>query len=192
MKKFLTVLAIFTLVVFAANAQVIKPAVGLNFTGITGTGDNVKGKAGWQIGASLAVGEKLYFEPGIFYMGKSLKYTDASNPSQDNFKDASLKGVRVPVAVGLNLLGRDESTVALRVFGGGSGFFLTSVSDDLIKDDYNSATWGVFAGAGLDFSILFVEAAYEWSVTDIQDKVSNVDFGQTRGLYATAGLRFIL
>jgi hypothetical protein len=192
MKKFLTVLAIFTLVVFAGNAQVIKPAVGLNFTGITGAGNNVKGKAGWQIGASLAVGEKLYFEPGIFYMGKSLKYTDASNPNKDNFKDASLKGVRVPVAVGLNLLGRDESTVALRVFGGGSGFFLTNVSDDLIKDDYNSATWGVFAGAGLDFSILFVEAAYEWSVTDIQDKVSNVDFGKTRGLYATAGLRFRL
>lgn len=192
MKKFLTVLAIFTLIGYGAHAQVLKPGVGLNFTGITDTGDNVKGKAGWQIGASMAWGEKFYFEPGIFYMGKSLKYTDTGNPNQDNFKDVGLKGVRVPVAVGLNVFGRDDSTLAVRVFGGGSGFFLTSVSDNLNKDDYNSASWGAFAGAGVDFSILFVEAAYEWSVTDVQNKVADVDFGQTRGFYATAGLRFRL
>lgn len=192
MKKLLTVLTIFTVFVFGANAQVFKPGVGLNYTGITKTGDDVKGKAGWQIGASMAWGEKLYFEPGIFYMGKSLKYSDPSSSSQATFDDASLKGVRVPIAVGLNVLGRDESTVALRVFGGGSGFFLTSVSDGLDKNDYNKATYGVFAGAGVDFSILFVEAAYEWSVTDLQSTVKNVDLGKTNGFYATAGLRFRL
>ncbi|MEP0711738.1 MAG: hypothetical protein ABJC55_07425, partial [Algoriphagus sp.] len=72
-----------------------------------------------------------------------------------------------------------------------SAFLLTSVGDGFDKDDFNSASYGVFAGAGVDFSILFVEVAYEWSVTDLSD-VSTIDVGKSRGLFATAGLRFRL
>jgi hypothetical protein len=58
--------------------------------------------------------------------------------------------------------------------------------------DVNKAQWGVFAGAGLDFWILFLDLSYEWSVTDIQQDITQINFGKTNGLFATAGLRINL
>lgn len=190
MRKLLLILIMVCGAGMYAQAQVFKPGVGLNFTDFTTNSGNASAKAGWQIGASMAFGDKFYFEPGVYYVGKSSTYSDPNNANQDDFK-ADFNGFRVPVAVGLNILGNTESTFTLRAFGGGSAFILTGVGDSFDKDNFKTASYGVFAGAGIDFSILFVDLAYEWSVTDLSE-VSTVDIGKSRGLYATAGLRFRL
>jgi hypothetical protein len=190
MKKLLMILLMVCGTGMYAQAQVLKPGIGLNFTDFSTTSGNASARAGWQVGASMAFGDYLYFEPGLFFVGKSSKYSDPNNPAQDDFK-ADFSGLRVPVAVGLNILGNTESTVTLRVFGGGSAFILTSVGDELDKDDFKPGSFGVFVGTGLDFSILFIDLAYEWSVTDMSD-VKALDVGKSRGLYAMAGLRFRL
>jgi hypothetical protein len=191
MKNFLFT-AVLAMIVIAANAQTIKPGVGLNFANVSNVSDvKANGNTGWQVGGSIAFGNKFYFEPGIFFQSKS---ADFKSDDVNDFEDikAQFSGFRVPVAVGLNILGNDDSTIALRVFGGGSGYFITNTSDDLKNIDVNKAQWGVFAGAGLDFWILFLDLSYEWSVTDIQQDVTQIDFGKTNGLFATAGLRINL
>jgi hypothetical protein len=149
-----------------------------------------KGKVGAQIGGSVAFGKKLYVEPGVFYATKSTEfsYTDQSNA--EITEDALIKGIRVPVSVGFGLLGNEKSFASLRIFGGGSGFFVTGVGDALIKDNISSPTWGAFAGAGVDFWIMFAEVSYEWSLTNVTKDVSNIDFGKSRSLFLTAGFRF--
>ncbi len=192
MKKLLTLILIFCGFGIISSAQTLKPGIGLNFTDVVASGDgSANGRTGWQIGGSIAFGNKFYFEPGLFYQGKSAEFSSSDNLPEPDL-DAALKGFRVPVAIGLNLLGNAESTASLRVFGGGSGFFLTDVGDDLDKDDFNSTNWGVFAGAGVDLWILFVDLSYEWSVTDLQTELSNIDFGKTNGLFLNAGLRINL
>ncbi|REG91562.1 outer membrane beta-barrel protein [Algoriphagus antarcticus] len=190
MRKLLMILMMVCGAGMYAQAQVLKPGVGLNFTDFTTNSGEASAKAGWQIGASMAFGNKVYIEPGLFYVGKSSEYSDPNNATQNDFK-ADFNGLRIPVAVGVNILGDSETTATLRAFGGASAFILTSVGDSFDKDDFKSASYGVFAGAGVDFSILFVELAYEWSVTDLSD-VQTIDVGKSRGLYATAGLRFRL
>lgn len=191
MKKILILLLSFCATV-AVYAQTLKPGVGLNFANVTNAEDvSANGNSGWQIGASMAFGNKFYFEPGIFFQSKSADFdSDAIN----NFEDveAQFSGFRIPVAVGLNVLGNDDSTISLRVFGGGSGYFITDTSDDIKNIDVNKAQWGVFAGAGLDFWILFLDVSYEWSVTDIQQDINQINLGKTNGLFATAGLRLNL
>jgi hypothetical protein len=172
----------------------IKPAVGLNFTDWSqdDASGEFRAKAGWQIGGSVAFGKKFYVEPGIFYVGKSTEFeVNASNPSFDNFK-ANLNGIRVPVAVGANLLGNEKTAFSLRGFGGFSGFFVTSVGDDIDKADVNTAQWGVFAGAGIDIWKIFLDLSYEWSLTNVQKDVSLIDFGKTRSLFINAGIRINL
>lgn len=192
MKKNFFVLTALILASFMVRAQVsLKPAVGINFTDFSkdpGSGE-FKSKVGWQIGGSVAFGKKVYIEPGLFYGKKSSEY-QTSGGSSSNI-DFDLSGIRIPVAVGFNLLGTDKSTVGLRAFGGASAFILTSVKD-LDKDDFKSATWGVFAGAGLDFTMFFLEASYEWSLTDISDDISNIDVGKTRSIFVQAGIRIAL
>ncbi len=181
--------------VFAfSQDMVIKPTVGINFTNFSkdpGTG-KYKSQVGYQIGGSIAFGHKLYVEPGVFYAQKSTDYIYSLSGinSTTNFK---LSGVRIPVAVGYSIIGGDSKTdpIGVRIYGGGSAFILTSVNQGS-KSDYNSTDWGVFAGAGLDIGIVFVDAKYEWSLTNIQKDITQIDIGQTRTIYINAGIRIPL
>jgi hypothetical protein len=192
MKKLSLFFAVMLFTVVSGFSQAtIKPSVGFSFNDFseTSTGD-AKGKLGMQLGGSVAFGKKFYVEPGVFYATKSSEFTTSSSSSSSVTEDAVIKGIRVPLAVGVGVLGNEKSLASLRVFGGGSGFFVTGVGDALVKDNITSPTWGVFAGAGVDFWIMFAEASYEWSLSNVTTDVANIDFGKSRTLFFTVGFRF--
>lgn len=54
--------------------------------------------------------------------------------------------------------------------------------------DVESQTWRVFAGAGVDISIIFVDQKYEWSLTNVS-AVDSFDFGKSRSVFIHAGVR---
>ncbi|HLO80665.1 MAG TPA: outer membrane beta-barrel protein [Chitinophagaceae bacterium] len=187
------ILSIIAVVAFttAVNAQTtLKPHIGLNFTDMTVTGGEASGKAGFLAGLSVAFGKKIYFEPGLQYVQKSTDITDVTNPPTNWDPSTKISGFRVPVAVGINLLGSEKTTFSLRGFGGASAFFITSTSDNIDNDNLNKTNFGVFAGAGIDVWKIFVDLSYEWSLTNLQDNVSNVEVGKTRSLFLNAGFRF--
>lgn len=142
------------------------------------------------MGGSIVFGNRFFFEPGIFYVGKSTQFTTSGGPSPE-FK-ADIKGIRVPVAAGITLVGDENTLLALRAFGGASGFFVTSVGDDIDKDELEKANFGVFAGAGLNVWKLYLDLSYEWSMTNVQKDVSLIDFGKSRSLFITSGFRINL
>lgn len=169
----------------------IKPAVGINLTDFSkdpNTG-KYKSKVGYQFGGSVAIGKRVYIEPGFYWVKKTTEFVTENTNQQDIRYDIS--GIRVPVTVGFNLLGSEKSIIALRAFGGASAFMLTNTKN-LDKDDLKSASWGVFAGAGLDLSIIFVEAKYEWSLTNITKDISQIDIGKSRSVFVNAGIRIAL
>ena len=190
---FLSLFALFTVSILVAQTT-IKPGVGLNFTDFSQdpVGGEFKAKVGWQIGGSVAFGKKFYFEPGIFYVGKSTEFQSSSSGTPTIDEKADINGIRIPLAVGLNLIGNEKTLVSLRGFGGLSGFFLTGVSDNLDKDDFEKTNFGVFAGAGIDIWKLYLDLSYEWSLSNVQKDVSAIDVGRTRSLFITAGLRINL
>ncbi len=188
-----SIFALFSVSILAAQTT-IKPTVGLNFTDfsndISGVGE-FKAKTGWQIGGSVAFGKKFYIEPGLFYTQKSTEFQTTGSISVPD-QNTTISGIRVPVAVGLNLIGNEKTMLSLRGFGGLSGFFLTSVGDDLDKDDFEKANFGVFAGVGVDVWKLFLDLSYEWSMTNVQSDVSQIDIGKSRSLFINAGIRINL
>ncbi len=172
-----------------AGAFELKPAVGLTYTDITedpATGTS-SAKAGWQAGATLLTGDRLYLEAGVFYARKGINATSTapSNP----FDIEGISGFRFPAMVGLRLLGGEPGALGIRVFGGGSVFILTSVeATGLSKSDFESPTYGAFLGAGVDFLMLFADLQYEWGLTDVS-KLSTIDIGSSRSLFLNVGLR---
>lgn len=193
MKYLLTLVTILMFGAFAAHAQVtIKPAVGVNFSDYSkdpATGE-YKSKVGWQIGGSVAFGKKWYFEPGIFYVKKSTEAVDLGTTVPDVTYDIS--GFRIPVAIGFNVIGHEKSAVGLRIYGGPSAFIVTSKKGFPTNEEINNAAFGLFAGLGVDISIIFVEASYEWSLTNIQKDVSQIDVGKSRSVFVHAGVRIPL
>ncbi|HAH37466.1 MAG TPA: hypothetical protein DEQ87_10270 [Algoriphagus sp.] len=172
-------------------AQKIKISGGLNYSDVSSSEDVLRGNAGWQAGLGVEFGEgKMYVEPGLFYAVKKLDLSGSSSPNLDaTFPD--LKGLRIPVNLGIYLAGNSESKLAWRAFGGPSVFFL-SEKNEAYAEDIQSTNWGVFAGTGLNLSIVFIDLTYEWSVNDISTQFATIDFGRTNGFFAQAGLRIEL
>jgi hypothetical protein len=188
MKKLFFSLAIILVSALVGLSQVtVKPAIGLSLNSYSNDGNgNAKAKVGANIGAGVAFGKKFYVEPGVYYTSKSTEFSFTESMETPNL-DATIQGIRVPVAVGVGVLGNEKSLITLRAFGGGSGFFVTGTGKDLDKDEVESPTWGVFAGAGLDFWIMFVEASYEWS---LNNSLKNIEVGNSRTMFFTVGLKF--
>lgn len=177
------------LVADQAYAQAeLKPAIGITFSEMSKNPVNgeMTGQVGWQVGGSILAGQKLYVEGGVFYATKNTAFTESS--SRLEFTN-DINGLRIPVALGFHLIGEQKDQFSLRIFGGGSAFIVTSVSaPGASKDDFTSPTWGVFAGAGLDILIFFVDVQYEWSLSDVSS-VNTIDIGKGRAFFANAGLR---
>lgn len=171
----------------AAAQLELKPALGVSFSDVSKDPQSgqAKGKVGWQVGGTALLGERLYLEGGLFYARKSTEITQTSQSVDVN----GITGLRVPVAVGYHLIGSPGAPLALRAFGGGSVFLVTAVdATGLAKSDFESPTYGVFAGVGVDVLFLFADLKYEWSLTDVT-KLSTVDVGASRSLYLNVGLK---
>ena len=189
MKRATMILGAAILITSTCFAQrTFKPGIGVNWTDFSekASGD-AKSEVGWQIGGSIAFQKKkFYWEPGVFYVGKATGY---SGDSVTGDFDAKINGIRIPIAIGLSVIGDVKSGVALRVFGGPSVFFVTSVGG-MNKDNVETFHFGLFAGAGIDFWKLFLDASYEWGMTNTQKDNATPDLGKPRSLFLTAGLRF--
>ncbi|MCJ7554721.1 MAG: PorT family protein [Ignavibacteriaceae bacterium] len=194
MKNGVLFIIVFTFILFTGHSYAqleLKPAIGLNFTNFSEdpTTGKTSAKVGWQLGGTISMGDKFYGEGGIFWTYKSTEFTEDAT---DNEFSTQLSGIRIPVIVGFHLLSKESSLVGLRAFGGASVFIITTVNAlDLTKDDFNTASWGVFLGAGIDISMFFVDLSYEWSLTDVSS-VASFDVGKSKSLFINAGIRLSL
>ena len=174
-----------------AQAQLeLKPALGLTYTSLSKNpvSGTYSAQVGYQFGLTVLYGETLYVEGGLLYARKNLGFTETSSHAKF---DTGVSGLRIPAMVGFHILGAPKDFFALRVFGGGAAFIVADVTaPGLTKSNFTSPTWGVFAGAGVDVAFLFVDLAYEWSLTDYSS-LSTVDVGKSRSLYANAGVKIV-
>ena len=172
MKKSLLTFTLLLGVVVFLQAQVeIKPTFGLNFSKLTDEPENFdqSARVGYQLGGTVEIGKKLYFEPGIFWakMGSELVHDSAS--AQDY--DLNINAIHIPAFVGYQIIGGDKENIfGLRVFGGPTLSWITSIKSDdtkIDKEEFADLIWGIDAGAGIDLWILFIDFGYEWGLTKV-------------------------
>lgn len=163
----------------------------MNISGMSKSTDFAKavGQASWQGGISIAYGDGLYGEIGAFFVNKATELVDSTQQEYT----AEFEGIRIPVTIGYQIVGNENSKAGLRLFGGGSLFWITDVETDLdyTKWNFKRRAGGVFAGLGADFMFLFAETKYEWSLTELSE-VPDFNLGTHRTFFVSAGLRFPL
>jgi hypothetical protein len=190
MTKKLTIILVLVTFSFSAFSQVeIKPAIGVDFSHFKDEGGyGLKGKTGFQVGGSVAFGKKFYFEPGIFWQKTNFEFNNtdggeavlkkgsltsktfsANAEGSGETVNSGFSTINIPLFVGFHFLGKEDSNFGLRVFAGPSAKFVISAVEEggITKDDFNNLLWGINAGAGLDFWILFADLGYEWGLKDV-------------------------
>ncbi len=195
------ILSIFAIILStSAFSQLeLKPAIGFNLSRFDSnpvfpaSADSLisDSRAGYQFGASLAFGRKLYLEPGIFYTRLSQEFTPGD--AADSSFAYGVNYLRIPVNVGLQFIGSSESFASLRIFLGPSLMIPLSVKDNdfgIVKEDLKSPQFDISVGAGLNIWFLFLDVSYGWGLTQQYD--DDPIGAKAQAFYANAGFRFKL
>ena len=193
MKKNLITL---TLSVFFAitgfSQMIVKPGIGLNFTSFTTDPLSYEhtGRLGFQLGGTVAIGDEFYFEPGIFWVRNNyeLKNISGTTNSDGKFKN-DISSIKIPLYVGMNVVGDADSDRNFHIFGGPDVSFVTSVNNDdiaLTENDFTKYMWAVNIGAGLSIDKLFIDVGYQWGLNTI---FVDDDKTKIQGLWINAGFR---
>ena len=171
MKKYYFIFVVMFLSATSAMSQVeIKGLIGTNFANFSNlkSSDNVSGRAGYQFGGGVLIGDKFYVEPGIQFgrSSRTITIVEGETPGDIDFDQ---NFVKIPVYAGYHLLGHESDMFALRVFAGPAVLIPGKIqkgADQISKDNIANAVWAADVGVGLDILFLFLEFNYEHSFTD--------------------------
>lgn len=193
MKNILLSILAIALSLTAFSQLELKPAIGFNSSRFDSDPDSLitKSLAGYQFGASLAIGRKIYFEPGLFYTQLAQDMTP-EDTAKTPF-NYTTNHLRVPLNLGLLFIGSSNSLASLRIYLGPSMFIPLGVKENsypLQKEDVKSPQFDFNVGAGLNIWLLFLDVSYGWGLTP-QFKQDPIE-AKMQALYVNAGFRFKL
>jgi hypothetical protein len=199
MKKNLLFTLILAFAFTAGYAQLdLKPCVGLTVAKfdshpVLNTDDTLhtNGKIGYQVGASLAIGRKLYVEPGVFYT-KLNQDMSPTNIEKSDF-NYSAGFVRIPVNFGFQFIGSTTSFAGLKIFLGPSLLIPVGIKENdytIAKENVTSPQFDIAAGAGINVWFIFLDISYGWGLTPqfVDDPIE----AKMQSLYVNMGFRFKL
>lgn len=189
MKKSIYTTLLLLFVGYNAMAQFsLRPQIGIQFTDLTleAVEGQINSKNGLSFGADLQIGGTFFVQPGIM--------VNPVNMEIDNVGDISITKLNVPVMLGYRLFEPDGGrALGMRIFAGPNFAFnvndnISNAITSITTDDLNSFQLSAIGGIGFDLSILFVDLAYKYGISD----TITLKSGPSAGLNAfmlNAGIR---
>jgi hypothetical protein len=156
----------------------IRPMVGFNFSNVTKSpdGTSTQAKLGAQFGSHVMIGNRFHLNPGIAWFSRATEYSSSSDVDVDQ----TVQGVIIPLLVGYRFIDpTTEPFLNFRLFAGPSMMFFTKTeyNDGVLDEavDWKQNQWGAQIGLGLDIAIFFVDAVYEFGLTNTHDGISEIE-----------------
>lgn len=189
MRKLLFTAALATLGGAASAQFQVNPQAGVVFQNLTQPEDNVDYKAniGWQLGADLRFGDRLYFQPGAFF-GRSA--TAIKNRFADSLvyeDDLVRTNLRLKAMAGYRII--DSYQFDVRFAMGPTYDVLLSVDnrkDEISYDkgDFRKGSLNLDAALGFDMGLVSVEPSVSFGLTRVfNDNPAVKDIGSRYMLY---------
>ena len=180
-----------------AIAQEFHLSGGYNGSNVREAGaENWVGRAGYQFGADVLLGQRWFVKPGIHFMVRNLNYTysDGTDINAIEYKYTS-RMLSIPVMLGLNLM--DPATdpeINAYVMGGPTA--LMHLNADLNNSSLTAETsktqWYLGFAGGLEASFLFAEAGYNIAMTNVFKGKEFQTNPEVNYVYALLGVRLRL
>lgn len=151
----------------------LKPTVGINAsrfnTDPKDSLDQISGRIGWQFGGTLLYGKKWYIESGFFMLRQGHELQTVDQNSQVVFFSNDIRSIYLPFMIGYHVAGNEEGLFGLRLFTGASIQAVTHIDSkvpDISMEDFRSPIWGISAGLGINFWLVFIDVSYQWDLTN--------------------------
>lgn len=197
-------LALASLLVIPAltSAQEVHLYGGYNGSNVSKAGDEGwVGKAGYQFGADLMLGNRVFVKPGVEFLVRNLNYTyagtapDGTVVGTDQEFEYTSRALRVPIMLGIHLIDpADDPAANVYVMAGPSA--LMNLNADLHNNALNVETtgtqWQIGFGAGVELGFLFVEGGYDVAMSNVFKGNDFQTNPKVNFLHINAGLRLRL
>ena len=152
------------------------PKIGVNMSKLSTNIEDVTEdmKTGFQFGAFVRFGKKLYLQPEVLFStkGGTLKADGSDLETKIN-----LNTIEIPVEVGFKLL--NLKVVSLNIMGGPSASFVVKeeieinqeIENPITEDHIKNTIWCFNLGVGVDVLMFTFDARYNWGLNNILEPV---------------------
>lgn len=142
---------------------------------------------GWHAGVNFRFGDRLYFQPGLMFYSTNISVSNSSATIDDIFENRSINILKLPLAVGLDVLRLDW--INLRAYAGGTLNTVLSVEKNffLQKSHFNSFYYNALLGVGVDLGPVTVDVNYEPGLSDM---IKDVDKTKGSVVSLSVGIAF--
>ena len=195
MKKIIVILLLFFPGLFSAETMFgqlsVGVKVGYNASKLSTNIDSVKSnfKSGFQFGAFVRIGKKLYVQPELYYTTQGGVFTSNTQNWKQTIKIGSLD---VPVLVGYKLI--NAKMVNLRILAGPEASFVVNKSiaeggtstGPLTNGDLKSVNWSIQAGAGVDVWKFTLDIRYQIGLNQLVSEVQNYKFDSKNNVWVVS------
>lgn len=172
MKKPLIAIAAALITTGAAAQFQVNPQAGIIFQNITNPGPGIEYKAnvGWQLGADLRIGDRLFVQPGAHFGRSSTAYKAMSNDTLLFENDVVRTNLKLNALVGYRII--DSYQFDLRFMAGPTYDVLLSVDsrNDRIgynKGDFRSGSLNFDAALGFDMGVFTVQPGVSFGLSKV-------------------------
>ena len=190
MKQLAVLLTFICAPIFLFSQFSIRPQLGFNSSTLTKDLEDAafSTEVGFQFGVDVQLGNKFYFQPGIFWESAKNELKERIDGDRS---EISVDRIRIPVMLGYRLLSEGGGLLDVRVFTGPNAAFSVSKNVKetplLAKDDLKNAVYGWNLGFGADLAIFFVDAGYMFGLSEVfEGMASDV---RNNLFYVNAGIR---
>jgi hypothetical protein len=163
--------------------------------------ENWKGRAGYQYGIDILLGQRIFLKPGIYMQIRNLDYTtigvgeDGVPVGVETETRYTSKALRIPLMAGLRLIEpRDEPGFNMYVTGGPTALvgLSTNQDDNTLSFTTRSTQWYIGFGAGMEYKFIFLEGGYDVAMTNVFNGEGINTNPKVNNSYISAGFRFVL
>lgn len=161
-------LAIFVTPLLLQAQVAVNPQVGLNWTKLTDApaGSDYKADVGFMIGSDFRFGDRLYLQPGVFYISTATAINTGDSIQLND--DLVLSFLKLKALVGYNLIDGDGFRLRLNA-GPTYGVLMSAKTKDgkipVDKDNFTTGSFNLDAGLGADISILTLETGISYGLS---------------------------
>ena len=185
------------------QAQEIRLGGGYSGSKVDADGsENWKGRAGYQYGLEVLLGNRFFVKSGIFMQIRNLEYTTVGL-GQDGVPNGvntdtriTSKALRIPLMGGIRLIDPTVDPKGFNVYVTGGPTALiglsTKTGDNTLNFTTRGTQWYLGFGAGVEYRFLFLDAGYDVGMTNMFNGDGINTNPRINNSWVTAGLRFVL